>query len=334
MLKFIFGSSLFEKKFYLARKKVSYLNKQYMDAHKLARGYKNSELEEKAISSLKIIKDTALSYHEIRHGNKVIWMYWNSSLDEAPEVVKLSYESWKRFNTSYEVVLLNDQLLESKLGFDFNAVFELCNIRLSLANKADLLRLYLLSKYGGVWADATSFCIQPLDNWLPSIARENSFFAFRQNKVKSRPIEVWFLYSDKGSPIINKTLNLFVDYLLHERETSIYVSNSKKEMLKLGIKKNYPYMIYAETVYEAENYGFMPYFSLAYFFNQSMKELTNYMEIKKFFDLPNLFANNNDGVEVFINSYVSKQTYKEDYQNSKVYMERKKLLFPSTVVDL
>ena len=45
------------------------------------------------------------------------------------------------------------------------------------AAESDILRLYLLKKYGGVWVDATNLCRRPLDAWLPSAACEG-FFAF------------------------------------------------------------------------------------------------------------------------------------------------------------
>ena len=45
------------------------------------------------------------------------------------------------------------------------------------AAESDLLRLYLLNKYGGVWVDSTNLCRRPLDDWLPSAARQG-FFAF------------------------------------------------------------------------------------------------------------------------------------------------------------
>lgn len=333
MFNIFFKSSFFEKKFYWLRKNVGFFNKQYVNAYQLGRGLKCSDYRLKAQVSLDQIKKAVTAPHEPDIKNKKIWMYWNSPLDQAPEVVKLSFKSWKKLNPHYEVVLLNDYSIKRKLGFDFNAIFEVCNIRLTMANKADLLRLYLLSRYGGVWVDATTFCVQPLEEWLPCISNETDFFAFRQHKVKSRPIEVWFMYADKGSPIIRKALNDFVSYLTCDRRVSLYVSNSKKKMRQLGIEKNHPYLLFANIVHEAEKFGFMPYFSLAYFLNESIHELLNEAQLKKFFELPNHFANNEDDFYVFKSSYVSKQTYKGEYQNSDTFIKRKELLFGGSFVD-
>jgi hypothetical protein len=49
---------------------------------------------------------------------------------------------------------------------------------ISLQHFSDLVRLALLNKYGGVWADASMYCVVPLDRWLvPKM--QSGFFAFR-----------------------------------------------------------------------------------------------------------------------------------------------------------
>lgn len=322
-----FASPFFEKKCFFARKRSDYLEKKYRHAHGIAKGLDNLELGDQAHHALRHIREALLTPYSPEENTKIIWMYWNTPLADAPEVVRLGYQSWKSFNPGYKVVLLNDQTLEDQLGFNFNTVFDISNIRLTLANRADLLRIYLLSQYGGIWVDATSFCLRPIESWLPSISQKCDFFAFRQQDVRSRPIEVWFMHAIKGSPIIKNTLQLFINYLVCKRNKAVHVSNSKKKMRQLGIEKNHPERLYADTIYAAEKHGFMPYFSLSYFLNESMKELLSNEEIEHFFNLPNFFSNNHDGIETFLGSYVSKQTYKSDYQNSAVYEQRKEALF-------
>nr|WP_269816217.1 capsular polysaccharide synthesis protein [Halomonas sp. G15] len=256
----------------------------------------------------------------------VIWIYWDSELAVAPEVVRLSYASWKKLNPDYEVIYLNDKNIEGKLGFDFNAIFDMCNVRLTKANKADLLRVYLLTSFGGIWADATTFCLKSLSSWLPSIKRQTDFFMFRQEVVKSRPLEVWFIYAKKRSPVISEAFRLYLEHLIKNRKNTIYVSNSRKMMRKLGYEKTHPNRMYAKVVYDAERFGFMPYFTLSYLLNESMSMHLSSCEEKVFFKLPNFFCNNMDSMDVFLNSYVSKQTYKGEYQKSDLYLERKKYL--------
>lgn len=333
MLNKFLKSEFFEKKFVYLRKKSIYFDNKYRHVHGVGKAFEDEKLKEKAKRVIKVLQETCTTPYEKNSDTKKIWIYWDSPIEDAPEVVKLSYLSWKELNPDYEVVLLNDENIKCKLGFDFNSIFDMCRIRLTKANKSDLLRTYLLSRFGGVWVDATTFCIRPLHIWLPSIKDKTDFFMFRQQEIKSRPFEVWFMYSKKGSPVIIKAFSLYLAFLLKERDFTIFVSNSKKMMRKLGFEKNHPHKIYAKSVYDAEKYGFMPYFTLAYFLNESVNSLLSNLEQDAFFELPNKFCNNQDSIDCYLDSYVAKLTYKDAYQESGLYLERKKFLLSRVLVN-
>ena len=254
---------------------------------------------------------------------KKIWMYWNGNLEEAPEVVQLSIQSWKALNPNYELTVINDENIQDILGFDFNLIFTISTIRLTIAAKADLLRLYLLTKYGGVWVDATTFCLKPLDSWLEDAAKSHSFFCFRHQSVKSRPIEAWFLASSKSAPVIKDTLEIFTDYVFKKRKDSLFTTSKKKLLNKVGISDKNKELIYANKVYEAEKIGTMPYFTIGYFFNESVRKNYSPMEIENLMKLRNEHSINFSNTEVFKNSLVSKQTYKDDYTSSALFKARK-----------
>src|ERR1700691_1037199 len=91
---------------------------------------------------------------------KTIWFLWFQGLDQAPAVVRKCHESWVARNPGWRVVMLDDTTLGAFASVDYAAG----NIsRLSRQHKSDLLRLDLISHHGGVWVDATCFCVQPLD---------------------------------------------------------------------------------------------------------------------------------------------------------------------------
>ena len=76
---------------------------------------------------------------------------------------------------------------------------------LCIAHQSDLIRLGLLEKYGGVWVDASLFCILPLDSWL-EIVLNSGLFMFESN-TKLTIIANWFIASKKNNILI-KTMNL------------------------------------------------------------------------------------------------------------------------------
>jgi hypothetical protein len=88
----------------------------------------------------------------------------------------------------------------------------------SVQKYANHLRVVLLRKYGGVWADASVYCHQPLDDWIYDLA-PNGVFLF-SNPAPSRPIANWFMAS------LNPRLSGYVfdrfenDYLQYFRDNA------------------------------------------------------------------------------------------------------------------
>lgn len=320
-------SEFFENKCVGLRRYIPYFNARYAELNGLGRAWQNPELLERAQKALAALR-AATQGHEKPQADipKTIWMYWNTSLSCAPDVVRLSVESWKTLNPDYEIRLLSDENLNQELGFDFNAVFELCFVKLTLAMKADILRLYLLSRFGGVWVDTTTFCLAPLSHWLPGCTQPHGFFTFRHKTVPSRPLEAWFIAARQHSDITRHTLALFVEHLFKSRNVAIFVSNRRKMLEKMGYEKHHPDMLYADTVTQAEKFGFMPYFSVGYFFNESLRKSLSSDEIGQFLALPNRHVINDSDYDQFIEAVVSKQTYKDDYQQSPLYQKRRKYL--------
>jgi hypothetical protein len=125
---------------------------------------------------------------------KTIWFLWLQGLENAPYVVRKCHESWVARNPGWRVVSLDEATLPAAASADYAGG----NIgRLSRQHKSDLLRLDLLAHHGGVWADATCFCMQPLDDWLlPRM--ESGFFAFDRPRP-NRIISNWFLAAAPGN---------------------------------------------------------------------------------------------------------------------------------------
>lgn len=100
---------------------------------------------------------------------------------------------------------------------------------MSLATQSDMIRLQLLCKYGGVWADSTTLCIRPLDAWLCDCC-QSGFFAF-SNPGKDREMSNWFIASEKNNSLIEKMRHKFSSFFL----LNDFNINSQ---LKQFVKKN------------------------------------------------------------------------------------------------
>ena len=128
---------------------------------------------------------------------KKIWFLWLQGLDSAPLVVKNCYESWIKHNPDWEFIFLDESNISDYV--------DLLEHNITKPAFSDLLRVNLLAKYGGVWVDATCFCMKPLNDWLFD-NMQSGFFAF-DRPVPSRMVASWFLAGDKYNYIISTLKN-------------------------------------------------------------------------------------------------------------------------------
>jgi len=125
-----------------------------------------------------------------------IWFYWHQGRDRAPELVQQCHRSWRIRNPAWEVVDLHADNLADHLSLDGGEI-----LRARTQARSDLVRINLLQRHGGLWVDATCFCITPLDDWLGRYAG-SGFFAFR-NPGADRLLSSWFLAAAPQSYIAN-----------------------------------------------------------------------------------------------------------------------------------
>ncbi|WP_318472700.1 capsular polysaccharide synthesis protein [Photobacterium leiognathi] len=272
-----------------------------------------------------VLEQLRKEYPATEHDNKTIWMYWDTGLTHAPDVVKLSYQSWCQLNPDYKVVLLTNDNLTEYLGFDFNAVFSILSVDLGAAGRSDLLRLYLLNRFGGIWADATTFCIKPLSQWLD--ISDSGFFCFREKHSHDRTLVSWFLAAKQGNPIVTSLLSLSLDYLTQQRTKSLEIVGLKVTLMlakgtQLISKENSGFALlkYLESKYAA------PYFWLFYLFNEAIKLPQNRQIWQKVLQKHNSCSEMYEDIDSFRGSCVAKQTYRKKYVTSELYQQRENIL--------
>ena len=166
---------------------------------------------------------------------KTIWMYWEQGWDRAPQLVRQCAESWRRHNPDWQLRTLDKQTLLEFFDIEQWAPGEplapawLTPVRkwihrslhstelikknkIKIQQRSDIIRVNLLERYGGVWADATLFCTRPLDSWLASHTTQG-FFAFsnpgERLLLRDGSLPLWLSYFLVATPDhhIVKTLN-------------------------------------------------------------------------------------------------------------------------------
>lgn len=203
---------------------------------------------------------------------KIIWLYWEQGWDKAPETVSACKKSWQYYNPDWEVRCLDaktikkyfnieqwlpgdpikttgDKLISwfrdslEKILHKSVRVFVNKQKRMKLPHKSDIIRINLISRYGGVWADATLWCNKPLNQWISPHIKQG-FFALSQ-PWEGMLCSNFFLISLPNSYIANSWKKSIYDYweshnkphtymLCYELFNSLY--DNDKEFAKLWDK--------------------------------------------------------------------------------------------------
>lgn len=149
---------------------------------------------------------------------RVIWTLWLQGWEDAPEVAQSSLASWRRMNPGWTVqALTRDNLTEHLPGETVDLIFAAPRPPEVYAN---LVRLELLTRHGGVWADGTTIAARPLDDWLVC-AMSSGFFAFAA-PGPDRMISTWFLASVRASPVTRLWLAACWSYWQGREERHTY----------------------------------------------------------------------------------------------------------------
>ena len=153
--------------------------------------------------------------------NKIIWILWLQGRENAPEIVIRCIESWEYNNPSWEVRFLDEVTLQHYIEVD--TFIDLSSKKITRTSFSDIVRIALLHEYGGVWADATTICNLPLDEWLIDMMSEG-FFAFNLHDFPrpNRPLSSWFLAAKVGNNLVSKWANKVVKFWKTNTETDDY----------------------------------------------------------------------------------------------------------------
>lgn len=104
-----------------------------------------------------------------------IWQCWLQGIEQAPNLVKMCLQSVEKYKKSNQkiVIITNDNYSDFiKLPPTIIAKWKQGIIH--PAHFADILRVNLLTKYGGYWIDATCLLTAPIAEWIDS----TSFFMY------------------------------------------------------------------------------------------------------------------------------------------------------------
>lgn len=137
------------------------------------------------------------SCYEKEVPGKTIWLLWLQGWDKAPWLQQKVRDSWVKYNPGWNVELVDENNLKRYVDIPYINKVE------ASAAKSDVIRLSLLNKHGGVWADSTMLCMASLDEWIYDALDPAGIWMYHGGADGQGPAS-WFIISTTQSYIIKR----------------------------------------------------------------------------------------------------------------------------------
>lgn len=157
----------------------------------------------------KFIQKQDLFHNEKHEYNNIIWWCWFQGFDAAPDICKSCYNSLKKHFPDYKIEVITLENYNSFVSLPDYIIKKYEKNIISKTHFSDLLRLELLTKYGGIWIDSTVFCTN-----TPNYVFNIPLFVYKSRESNDPSIssQNWFIASEKNEPILTLTKNLLLEY--------------------------------------------------------------------------------------------------------------------------
>ena len=143
-----------------------------------------------------------------------IWALWGQGMEKAPPMQKTCLWSHKAANPTFTTRVLD---LQSAINLTdvFSVIEKKSWDKMSIQAKSDVIRVFLLHKYGGVWADATLCMVDGLEHWLHMDVDFTTFIRHDASVRKStiRPwMSSWFMVSRPEGVVISALREAVINF--------------------------------------------------------------------------------------------------------------------------
>lgn len=139
----------------------------------------------------------------------VFTMWWQGE-DDMPPVVKACIKSFSRLGG--RVVIITKENYADYVSLPDYIISLATGGKMCLAHFSDIIRTFLLVKYGGVWVDSTVYVARKVPDYMI-----DSFFVFKQSPQlrECRSYGNWWIASSPGNDLLFEELAYLYCYWRH-----------------------------------------------------------------------------------------------------------------------
>ena len=151
-----------------------------------------------------------------------IWWCWFQGLEQAPKIVKACYDTVLRLGRRVHVITADNY--SDYITMPEHVIEKWKQGVISYANFSDMLRLELLTTYGGTWIDSTIYLTS--SNMMELIKKQDLFLyqhifcGIDSDFVNSAS---WLMHSNGNSNILSDAKNMMYQYWINEQQLNHYL---------------------------------------------------------------------------------------------------------------
>ena len=134
-----------------------------------------------------------------------VYLLWLQGWHKAPWLQRQVFDSWKINNPKWDIELIDFFNLENYVN-DIDYIYDTSKL-LTPQAKSDIIRLSILKNHGGVWADSTLLCMQPLEEWINEAIKNNNIWMYHGHGAYLNSYlgpASWFIIARKNGYVISK----------------------------------------------------------------------------------------------------------------------------------
>ena len=142
---------------------------------------------------------------------QIIWQYWHQGENNVPDLIKKCLASVNKYENNKKICVLSFDTVKNYVEIP-QKYYELVNEKkIPIAIFSDIVRLYLLEKFGGMWIDATVM----LTDKIPEQIWDSDFCTIQKNideDVQENRMSCYFIRAKKGCANIKCIKNSIENY--------------------------------------------------------------------------------------------------------------------------
>ena len=169
---------------------------------------------------------------------KSIFIMWWQGEDKAPAMVKACIDSVRRHACGHDVIVISEKNVGEYIHLPEFIFKRLRGGGISFTHLSDLIRLNLLTLYGGAWIDSTVFCARDIsEEWF-----RKPFYSIHFGKYTKDPSHgrwtTFLMFAEKGNEIVKRTLkyhylywqkhNVVADYIMFDYFINQVITENKE----------------------------------------------------------------------------------------------------------